>query len=328
MRFIALLAALGALLLWPATAAAESPLEYRAAVATTLRAAEAAAVRAPSLTSLADDPWLGAALARLEAITTVLEAGQEVTLDNSGLIAQLRGSPAEGKRAIGALRGLLGALDEGMARGEWKSGTAAKAAVDEVLSRPDFQRPGRNPIVQFFADLGTSLSRWLGKTFPEISLPEWLKVPVGWSLPAMALVLGIGAALFTIVFFVVSWRNASESMARRASLSESGVAEPGDAGTARLAAERAADRGNYRLAIHFLYLWALLHLSAHSRLRGDPSLTNHEQLRSFKGDGQVLELLRGAVGDFDRLWYGHEPCSEAEYRTFRRAIERVVEITA
>lgn len=322
-----LLLLLAALLLWPAAASAETPAEYRAALGETLAAAEEAA-RTPGLSSLAESPRLARALQRLEAIRGVAGDGAPpVAVDNRWLAHRLYGSRNEGQEAIGGVRALLAALDTGMARAAWARDGGARRALDEVLARPEFHTPAPNPIARFLDEQRTRLFRWLAELFPGIGMPAWGADPLGTAIGLGLLLLAVGAAIFALTFLAFSWRNARQTLARHAALGVRQAAGPEDPEAARLAAQQAAHAGDYRGAIHFLYLWAMLHLAARGRLRYDRALTNREQLRAVEG-GEVAALLQPIVDTFDRVWYGHAPCSPSEYRQLQGAVERIVGVTA
>lgn len=315
-------------LLWPGLVRAETPDEYRAAVADVVQTADTALSTLPPDASLADHPPLRLALQRLEAIDRVTTAtGASVAVDNSHLAQRLRGNREEGRQAIDSLRQLLGALEDSARKSEWTSAGESRAKLDQVLARPEFHEAGGNPIAQFFDELRRRLRQWLESVMPGFRLPE---LPLlGFLPPLAAVLLVIAGALvvFALVFFAFTWRSARQSLARHATLATRMMSTREDARSARLAAQQAADKGDYRLGVHYLYLWAVLHLSERSQLRYDQSLTNHEHLRMLAIGGEVADLMRKLVEVFDRIWYGHATCTSAEYAQFRNDVERIVEAT-
>ncbi|MGQ9675336.1 MAG: DUF4129 domain-containing protein [Chloroflexota bacterium] len=315
-------------LLWPGLARAETPDEYRAAVADAVQTADAALSTLPPDASLADHPPLQVALQRLEAIDHVTTTtGASVIVDNSHLIQRLRGDREEGRQAIDSLRQLLGALEASAQRSEWTPAGAARAELDQVLARPEFHEVGGNPIAQFFDQLRRGLRQWLENVIPGFRLPELPDLSFLSPLEAVLWVIAGALVVFALAFFIYTWRSARQSLARHAALAAKLISTGEDARSAKLAAQQAADEGDYRLAVHYLYLWAVLHLSERSQLRYDRSLTNHEHLRMLPIGGEVAHLMRKVVEAFDRIWYGHATCTAVEYAQFRGVIERIVEAT-
>ena len=329
---LGVVALLSALLIFPDAASAEAPAEYREALAETVRAAEDALSALPPGLSLADHPLLESALSRLESIERVsTEAGVAVTVDNGALIKLLRGNRDEGRQAHESLRQLLAAMDLSLERPGWARGVEVRASLGKVLQRPEFGKSPGNPISETLEGLRTRLFRWLEdlssrarSLLPDVKIPL---VPAGISgAAALGVLVLLGGALvvFTVVFFALTWRSARLNVARHAALRQTRVAEKEDARTARLAAQQAADAGDYRRAIHYLYLWAALHLAERSHTRYDSSLTNREQLRTLAVGGEVTELMHTTVNAFDLIWYGHAACTRSEYTHFRATVERIV----
>lgn len=322
----AVLLVLAALLIWPTAVWAETAAEYRSALVETAEAAGAALSTLPTDASLANHPPLRYALARLESIDLVTtESHASVVVDNRVLIARLRGSREQGVQAYDSLRQLIEALDSVVEQVERPDGADARAALDTILARPEFGSATGNPIARFLDDLRTSIFRWLEGLFTGVGLPG---LDLAGPLEVLFWLFAGALIIFSMIFFGFTWRNARQNLARYAALPSRTVIEREDARTAQLAAQRAADAGDYRLAIHYLYLWAVLHLSKQARLRYDRSLTNHEHLRALATDGDVADLLRAAVESFDRLWYGHAACTAAEYGQFRDTVDRLVEAAA
>ncbi len=322
-----LLFVLALLLVWPSVARAETPDEYRSALAAIVEAADSAVQALPAGASLNDYAQLTSAVQRLQAIHTVTTGdGARVTVDNSILLRRLQGSRADGQRAIESLRQLLAALDASSEKTQWVSKDDARAALDSVLASPALGASSSKSIGQIMQDLRERLFRWLENIFPWFKIPQLPDIDV--SKPA-SIVFWLGAAAlitFAAVFLGFAWYHARRNLARSAALKEGQLFAHDDARSARLAAQQAAAAGDYRVAVHHLLLWALLHLAERARLRYDRSLTNREQMRVLAGDGEVRDLLRIIVDAFDRIWYGHAPCTATEYNQFHAAIERIVEV--
>ena len=93
--------------------------------------------------------------------------------------------------------------------------------------------------------------------------------------------------------------------------------------TALQRAEALSRGGNYRNAVRYLYLSALLLLDERGLLRYDRSRTNREYLRTVSDSPALIQPLRTVIEIFDRVWYGFEPI---DAQTYQEYVERVGEL--
>jgi len=110
---------------------------------------------------------------------------------------------------------------------------------------------------------------------------------------------------------------------RRALVAETRVMDEGGLSDERLNADQAYQRadelssqGDYRHAIRYLYLSALLFLEERGLLRYDRSKTNREVLDSVTNLSELANGLAEVIEVFDRVWYGFYPLDEAAYRRY------------
>jgi hypothetical protein len=100
---------------------------------------------------------------------------------------------------------------------------------------------------------------------------------------------------------------------------------PGDelltADTALQRAQQYSGEGDYRTAVRYLYLSALLLLEERGLLRYNRSLTNHEYLRSLAHQPELAAILRDIIEVFDRVWYGFHALDLAEYEWYAGRVE-------
>ena len=88
-------------------------------------------------------------------------------------------------------------------------------------------------------------------------------------------------------------------------------------------AEIAEASNDFRGALRFLYLSAILHLQERGVLPYDKSLTNREYLHQAQVNIDLQARLGPAVTVFDEVWYGHKPCDAetvADYRNLLREV--------
>ena len=88
-------------------------------------------------------------------------------------------------------------------------------------------------------------------------------------------------------------------------------------------AETAEAASDFREALRFLYLSAILHLQERGILPYDKSLTNREYLRQAQADAELHTALGPAITVFDEVWYGHKPCDAETVANYRNLLQSV-----
>ena len=87
--------------------------------------------------------------------------------------------------------------------------------------------------------------------------------------------------------------------------------------------EVAATSHNFRDALRFLYLSAILHLQERGILTYDKSLTNLEYLHTLQVHAELQEALRPVIQVFDDVWYGYKPCNADTIANYRELLQKV-----
>ena len=88
-------------------------------------------------------------------------------------------------------------------------------------------------------------------------------------------------------------------------------------------AETAEAASDFRGALRFLYLSAILHLQERGMLPYDRSLTNREYLHQAQTDIDLYTALGPAITVFDEVWYGHKPCDAETVANYRDLLQKV-----
>ena len=88
-------------------------------------------------------------------------------------------------------------------------------------------------------------------------------------------------------------------------------------------AETAEAASDFRGALRYLYLSAILHLQERGVLPYDKSLTNREYLRQARADTDLHTALGPAITVFDEVWYGHKPCDAETVANYRDLLQKV-----
>lgn len=298
-------------LLWfPANAEAPpiSLADYWAKVEQT-RAVVAGEPTPAQLAALADE-WT--AISRV-----ALPDGKTLPVDHTFLAAQLRAKSPNLARLEQLLSRLL-ALRDGWTHSPHAA--ADVAALQAILARPEFQWPEERP--SFLALLWQKALDFIWTRLAPL-LPDEVLIPLGGNWSHYLLTV-LGSLLLVVVLFFMMRQLLGELAA------ESEIKQDPATGqeilTADLALKRARNLskgGDYRSAVRYLYLSALLGLDERDLLRYDRSQTNREYLRSVAHLPQLAAILRDVIDVFDRVWYGYHALDEA---TYHRYAARVAEL--
>jgi hypothetical protein len=270
------------------------------ALAVRLEGQPAAAAR--TQLAAAADEWAG--------ITSVtLADGSVLPIDNAYLLALLRADPAQ-PAAVAAATQAMAAV--GTAWPPPRHAARDLQPLATILTQPEFQWTPAEP--NWLETLRDRFLSWLARLLSRLLSGTGLAT--GGDLLGSA--LAWLAALAVIAVLVYMLRGLFLNFAPEISLpDETGRGDEGL--TAEAAGQRAqtlSAGGDYRSAVRYLYLSALLHLEEASLLRYDRSLTNREYLRSLSGRPELAERLQGVVEVFDRVWYGFDSLDSAAYADY------------
>ncbi|MSP12747.1 MAG: DUF4129 domain-containing protein [Chloroflexi bacterium] len=213
-------------------------------------------------------------------------------------------------------------MDEQLATAKGDNFAARRAALEAILARPEFNRPGQEE------SLWQRFLKWLRSLLPA-ELPGAIGNPAVRTLAEIGvwIVAGVGAVLIVLLLSywlqgLISHFVADVEARRRRSTGEE---VPLTAQAARQQAASMAQAGDYRGAVRRLYLAALLQLEENGLLRYDRSLTNREYLTQVSRSPSLSSHLAPVVETFDDVWYGvHEP----DRATFDRYQQEVRNLTS
>ena len=267
-----------------------------------LRAAgdDAAAVRQTAVTTLS-------------AITEIeLNDGRIHPINHSFLIRQLQDEAVTPSQLTQLLTAYL------ISRQGWPDPTLPQldqAVLDDILSRPEFQYTVDEPnfLQRLWQDIRQAVEDFFLRLFPDGST---VRLPVGNLLAILAAVLVVAVLLYALRDLITGF---SADAALHADDELGG--QPLTAEQALQRAQELSTGGDYRTAVRYLYLSALLLLEERGLLRYDRSLTNREYLRSVAHRPELAAVLREVIDVFDRVWYGFQTLSASEYEAYARRVE-------
>jgi hypothetical protein len=205
------------------------------------------------------------------------------------------------------------------------------ALLEKILAAREFQEvPGQSLFDSVLEWLEHAVSKALNWIFSRLPLFETIEGDGD----ALALILaGLLIAAVGIFLFFMAIRLFSFVRARmRGGRSDFTPAQTEIRGVsksreARNRALEAADAGNYRSALMFLFHFALFWLAEEGRLSFHPGKTNREILESLDTGEPSRECLAEMVPLFNRVRYGKAPCGRDDYERFMALCHRVTERT-
>jgi hypothetical protein len=182
-----------------------------------------------------------------------------------------------------------------------------QAELKAILAQPEYSAQstpaGDSWLVKFL--------EWLQRVLSGLGLkaPTWW----GWVL-LVALATGV---IYLITRVIWEWM---ARRSRKTSMEDSAAEESLDAAALLKAAQAAADRGDFRLAIRLRFKWLLTALEL-----GESALLTNRQLvsRLAKERPALREPLKQLVICFEDAWYGGLPCGVDDLAQAVRLAESV-----
>ena len=241
---------------------------------------------------------------RLISTTRVqLPNGGGISVDNSWLRDELARPNPDTK----LIAERLGALADALAQPPNAAPADALKRLQAILAAPPYSRPQPAPPPAWL----TAFLNWLGRIIEAILRPLGAVAPGTANVVAWAIgLIGLAALIAVIVYLLAGLRRGVIAEAR----------PPTDDPEANLTAREALDQasilardGDYRTAVRFLYLAALLRLDERGLLRYDRALTNREYLERIGDNPKLQAALQPIVETFDSVWYGSTPLDPVYY---------------
>ncbi len=255
--------------------------------------------------------------ARLEALAVRWELFQQARLENGAML------PVDGSywarllrnREIQGFEGLLNARDV-FGAGQMPPNDALDV-LQSILARPEFQwREEPTWLQSLWEQFLDWLAQWLGESQGvEISNEQTDLTLDVMNVLAFVLVAGILAYAIRTMFSDFISESALDASAPHET--------PLNARQALKQADSFSQSGDYRTAVRYLYLSALLILDERGLLYYDRAQTNREYLRQVAGNAQVAGLLREVIQVFDQVWYGFQPLDEQSYQRYAARVREL-----
>lgn len=215
-----------------------------------------------------------------------------------------------------------------------------RAMAREILERPEFvptpdrvrppspkdEAPSEPPSwLQRILDwIWRALRRLFDDAAGSAAAPALPGLSAGFFRVAVYLLVGVAVALLLWLLFGLLGRG--EAATEAAADATAAAAGPAPAGESALAkpprawwelADDRARRGDHRGAIRFVYLALLAALHARGDIDYDPTRSNWDYCRAFRGGDPERGALCDLTGRFDFAWYGRLGATSEGYERFR-----------
>ena len=148
--------------------------------------------------------------------------------------------------------------------------------------------------------------------------------PQRWDADLRYVLFPLGAiALGAVIIFFIQQIRMNLISEARDEVAETELEQVDTERAALARAETAEAASDFRGALRFLYLSAILHLQERGVLPYDKSLTNREYLHRAQEDIDLHTALGPAITVFDEVWYGHKPCDAETVASYRDLLQKV-----
>ncbi|HTZ74164.1 MAG TPA: DUF4129 domain-containing protein [Candidatus Aquilonibacter sp.] len=188
----------------------------------------------------------------------------------------------------------------------------ARGKLNEIFKRREFGgAKGPTPWQLFVNRIEERIARFLFGLLARLHLSARTGNALAWTVIALAL----------IAFCV--WLHRTRS--RRQGFDElpASSADVSDSRAWLSEAAAAAERADYREAVHCAYWAAIARLEDLKLLKRDRSRTPRESLRVLSAGANEKISLREMTNHFELIWYGYRPASKSDWLEARNLLEKL-----
>lgn len=227
---------------------------------------------------------------------------------------QLHSGSLEADRELRLLLNGMKEEAQEMGRSQGSASPAkAQASLEEILRRKEFQG-ARGPSASEI--LMSRISRWLFEKLGRLFSMLRVSARTGNIIVWCVIVLAFLALCYMVWKWILGWQPAQVAQ----------PAAPSAVSDARQwiqEALAAAERGDYRAALHCAYWGAIARLEDLGRLSRDRARTPRESLRLLETQPGDHRLLHALTGIFERVWYGYRAASESDWAGAKELLEKI-----
>jgi hypothetical protein len=249
--------------------------------------------------------------------TVLMPNGTRIHVDHGFLIELLRRDPPD----LSHIQNLLTQLIQ--TAHAWpleRNHTSDLIPLEAILEQPEFDwtTPEPSPIQRWFDEVQRKIWEFILNLLPGDLGVNFGGSLLNWGLIAISLIILLLASFYM-------GRSLFSSFVQEAEIEsdENAHQQPMTAENARQRAETLSQEGNYRTAVRYLYLSALLSIAERGIIRFDPSKTNREVLQSVRHQPYLINPLKDVIDVFDRVWYGYQPIDPEHYTHYAARVDKL-----
>jgi hypothetical protein len=189
----------------------------------------------------------------------------------------------------------------------------AQAEAKRILQAREFQTakaPSR--LEEIEDEITRRITDWLARLFSHLHISQRMGNVLAYSV--------IGLAFIALAYWI--YRTLSQKEDRPQLPVASAEVIVSDAREWVRDALAAAERGDYREAVHCAYWASIARLEDLKLLKRDRARTPRESLRLLDAHPNEQSSLRNLTGNFELIWYGDRPASSAEWSEAKNLLEK------
>ena len=209
-----------------------------------------------------------------------------------------------------AMRTAAAALEDAGLR---ENAEAARVRLDKILARKEFQG-AKGPSASDL--LLARINRWIVEKLARLFMRLHISAKTGNALAWGVIIL----AFLSLCYMVWRWLSGKPRIAENVPAAK---AAPSDARHWVEEALAAAERGDFREAIHCAYWAAVAKLEDINVLARDRARTPRESLRLLEHHPNEERMLRGLTTHFELIWYGYRPASPNDWFRAKEELEKM-----
>jgi hypothetical protein len=190
---------------------------------------------------------------------------------------------------------------------------SAQADLDKILQRREFASSSGPSQAELLEE---RISRWIAeqliRLLSHLHAGRTTGNVVTWTI--------VGLAFALLCYWV--WQNLFRTLQNKTpELQRSNVVEESRQWAQE--ALSAADRGDYREAVHCAYWATIIHLESMSILKRDHARTPRESLRLLEPHPKERQLLVDFTRLFELIWYGYRPALQSDWTNAHAHLEKM-----